>query len=61
MKAKVIAGILLIAAAVQADARIASPYPRKTLPPDETDHWIAINGDIRVIRGSTVLQNFLKR
>jgi len=25
--------------------RLAPPYPRKALPPDETGHWIAINGD----------------
>jgi hypothetical protein len=45
MKTKAIVATLLIAAAASADARFAWPYPRKTVSPDETGHWIVINGD----------------
>ena len=44
MKTKAIVATLLIAAA-SADARFAPPYPRKPLPPDESGHWIVINGN----------------
>jgi hypothetical protein len=37
--------VLLIAAAASADARFAWPYPRKAASPDESGHWIAINGN----------------
>ena len=45
MKTKVIVATLLVAAAASADARFAPPYPRKPLAPDESGHWIAMNGD----------------
>jgi hypothetical protein len=45
MKTKTIVAMLLIAAAASADARFAWPYPRKALPPDESNHWIVINGN----------------
>ena len=45
MKANAILATLLVAAAIDADARFASPYPRKAVPPDETGGWIAINGN----------------
>jgi hypothetical protein len=44
MKTKAIVATLLIAAVASADARFASPYPRKALPPNESGHWIVING-----------------
>jgi len=43
MKANVIVVTLLVAAAVHADARFASPYPRKAVSPDESGVWIVIN------------------
>jgi hypothetical protein len=45
MKTKAIVVTLLIAAAASADARFASPYPRKPVPPDEIGHWMVINGN----------------
>jgi hypothetical protein len=45
MKTKAIVATLLVAAAASADARFAPPYPRKPLPPDESGHWIVINGN----------------
>jgi hypothetical protein len=45
MKTKAIVATLLIAAAARADARFASPYPRKAVPPDESGYWIVINGN----------------
>jgi len=45
MKAKAIAGTLLLAAAASAHARLASPFPRKAVPPDESGYWIVINGN----------------
>jgi hypothetical protein len=43
MKTKAIVATLLIAAAASADARFAWVYPRKTVSPDESGHWIVIN------------------
>jgi hypothetical protein len=37
--------MLLIVAAASADARFAWPYPRKAVSPDESGHWIVINGN----------------
>jgi hypothetical protein len=45
MKTKAIVATLLIAAAGSADARFASPYPRKAISPDDVGHWIVINGN----------------
>ena len=45
MKTKAIVAMLLIAAAAGADARFAWPYPRKAVSPDESGHWIVINGN----------------
>ena len=45
MKTKAIVATLLIAAAASADARFAWPYPRKAVSPDESGHWIVINGN----------------
>ena len=45
MKTKAILATLLVAAAASADARLASPYPRKAVSPDESGHWIVINGN----------------
>ena len=45
MKTKAIVATLLIAAAVSADARFASPYPRKAVSPDESGHWIVITSN----------------
>ena len=45
MKANAIVATLLLVAAVHADARFASPYPRKAVAPDESGGWIAINGN----------------
>jgi hypothetical protein len=45
MKTKAIVATLLIAAVASADARFASPYPRKAVPPNESGHWIVINGN----------------
>src|SRR5438874_13692690 len=44
MKTKAILATLLVAAAASADARFASPFPRKAVSPDESGHWIVING-----------------
>ena len=45
MKTKAIVAMLLIVAAASADARFAWPYPRKAVSPDESGHWIVINGN----------------
>ena len=45
MKTKAIVATLLVAAAASADARLASPFPRKAAPPDESGHWIVINAN----------------
>ena len=45
MKTKAIVATLLVATATSADARLASPYPRKAVSPDESAHWIVINGN----------------
>ena len=45
MKTKSIAATLLLAAAASAHARLASPFPRKAVPPDESGYWILINGN----------------
>ena len=45
MKIKAILATLLIAAAASADARFAWPYPPKAGPPNESGHWIVINGN----------------
>jgi len=45
MKTKAIVAMLLIVAAASADARFASPYPRKAVSPDENGYWIVINGN----------------
>jgi len=45
MKTKVILATLLVAAAPSVDARFASPFPRKAVPPDESGHWIVISGN----------------
>jgi len=45
MKTKAIVAALLIAAAVSADARFAWPYPPKAVSPDESGHWVVINGN----------------
>ena len=45
MKTKAIVATLLVAVAASAHARLASPFPRKALPPDESGHWIVINGN----------------
>jgi len=45
MKTKAILATLLVAAAASADARFASPFPRKAVPPDESGHWIVINSN----------------
>jgi hypothetical protein len=45
MKTKAILATLLVAAAASAHARFAWPYPRKAVSPDESGHWIVINGN----------------
>ena len=45
MKTKAIVAMQLIVAAASADARFAPPFPRKAVPPDESGHWIVINGN----------------
>src|SRR5207244_6496188 len=45
MKTKAILATLLVAAAESAHARLASPFPRKAVPPDESGHWIVINAN----------------
>jgi hypothetical protein len=45
MKTKAIVATLLITAAASADARFASLFPRKAVPPDESGHWTMINGN----------------
>jgi hypothetical protein len=45
MKTKAIVATLLVAAAASAHARLAPPFPRKAVPPDESGHWIVINGN----------------
>jgi hypothetical protein len=45
MKTKAILATLLVAAAASADARFAWPYPPKAVSPDESGHWIVINGN----------------
>jgi hypothetical protein len=45
MKTKAIVATLLVAAAASADARFAWPYPPKAISPDESGHWIVINGN----------------
>ena len=44
MKTKAIVATLLVAAAASAHARLAPPFPRKAVPPDESGYWIVING-----------------
>ena len=36
---------LFIAAAANADARFAWPYPQKAESPDQIGHWVVINGN----------------
>ena len=45
MKTKAILATLLVAAAASADARFASPFPRKAVSPDEIGHWVVISGN----------------
>src|SRR5437660_12349935 len=45
MKTKAIVATLLVAAAASAEARFAWPYPRRAVSPDESGHWIVINGN----------------
>jgi hypothetical protein len=45
MKTKAIVATLLVAVAASADAHFAWPYPRKAVSPDESGHWIVINGN----------------
>ena len=45
MKTKAILATLLVAAAASADAHFAPPFPRKAVSPDESGHWIVINGN----------------
>src|SRR5437868_15189446 len=45
MKTKALVVTLLIAAAASADARFAWPYPRQAISPDESGHWLVINGN----------------
>ena len=45
MKANSIVATLLVVAAVHADARFASPYPRKAVAPDASGGWIAITNN----------------
>ena len=45
MKTKAIVATLLVAAAANVEAYFASPYPRKAVSPDESGHWIVINGN----------------
>src|SRR2546430_13437986 len=45
MKTKAMVATLLVAAAGSVHARLASPYPRKAVPPDEIGHWIVINSN----------------
>jgi len=45
MKIKAIVATLLVAAADSADARFAWPYPPKAVSPDESGHWVVINGN----------------
>jgi len=47
MKAKAIAAVLLLALAASAEARFAWSYPRKAVSPDESGHWVVINGNSR--------------
>src|SRR4051794_33724845 len=41
---KIIA-MLLVAVAASAHARLASPFSRKALPPDESGYWMMITGN----------------
>jgi hypothetical protein len=45
MKTKAIVATLLIAAAASAHARLAPPFPRKAVSPDEIGHWIVITSN----------------
>ena len=45
MKTKALVATLLIAAAANAHARFAWPYPPKAVSPDEIGHWVGINGN----------------
>ena len=45
MKTKAMLAMLLVAVAASADAHLASPFPRKALPPDESGYWIVITGN----------------
>jgi hypothetical protein len=45
MKTKAIVAMLLVVASASADARFAWPYPRKAVSPDESGHWIVLNGN----------------
>src|SRR5438445_8059491 len=45
MKTKAIVATLLVAAAANVEAYFASPYPRRAVSPDESGHWIVINGN----------------
>ena len=45
MKTKAIVATLLVAAAASADARFAWRYPPKAVSPDESGHWVVINGN----------------
>ena len=59
MKAKALVAGLLVAAALRADARFAWQYPRKTVSPDESGHWIVISGNARShAKGDPQLKGF---
>ncbi len=45
MKTKAIVATLLVAAAASAHARLAPPFPRKAVSPDEIGHWIVITSN----------------
>ncbi len=45
MKTRTIVATLLIVAAASADARFASPYPRKAVSPDDVGHWIVVTSN----------------
>jgi hypothetical protein len=44
MKTRATVATLIVAAAASADARLASPFPRKAVAPEDSGHWMVING-----------------
>jgi hypothetical protein len=58
MKTKAIVATLLVAAAASAHARLASPFPRRAVSPDQNGQWIVINGNSWLYSAQSELTTF---